>query len=257
MAMAQLPLSQRGLGSFFLQGFLINNESLKIIFLTGWILFCYNLRIPQSPKVKDESMSEKEFPEESEKTIYQRDKIAKEPVAPSDAPKPVIKPKVKKKKVFVAKKVSYTTDKQMESRVRHIRISSMDTAGVIRDTLTTFQEELAAQPTDDPDKEFHDREKLEAFFSRLARKYSICGTKKLGGDIGWVYKGMKIWDEIMTEDLLEILLKTEKYFIPEPIKTRLGIHLVLICESQIHVPKEVDEPENKPILPPAGTNIPT
>jgi parvulin-like peptidyl-prolyl isomerase len=202
-------------------------------------------------------MSEKEFPEESEKTIYQRDKTAKEPVAPSDAPKPVIKPKIKKKKVFVPKKVSYTTDKQMEFRVRHIRISSMDMAGVIRDTLIEFQEELAIQPTDDPDKEFHDREKLEAFFSRLAKKYSICGTRKLGGDIGWVYKGMKISEEVMTEDLLEILLKTEKYFIPEPIKTRLGIHLVLVCESQIHVPKETAEPDNRPNLPPAGTNIPT
>ena len=202
-------------------------------------------------------MSEKDQPAEPEKTIYQRDKTAKEPVAPSDAPKPVVKPTVKKKKVFVAKKVSYTTDKQMEFRVRHILISTMDMAGVLRDTLIEFQEELAVQPTEDPDKEFHDREKLEAFFSRLAKKYSVCGTKKLGGDIGWVYKGMKIWDEIMTDDLLEILLNTEKHFIPEPIKTRLGIHLVLVCESQIHVPKEIEEPENRPILPPAGTNIPT
>ena len=202
-------------------------------------------------------MSEKDQPAESEKTIYQRDKTAKEPVAPSDAPKPAGKPKIKKKKVFVVKKVSYTTDKQMEFRVRHILISSMEMAGVVRDTLIEFQEELAVQPTEDPDKEFHDREKLEAFFTRLARKYSVCGTKKLGGDIGWVYKGMKIWDEIMTAELLEILLKTEKHFIPEPIKTRLGIHLVLICESQIHVPKEVEEPENRPISPPAGTNIPT
>ncbi len=202
-------------------------------------------------------MSEKDQPTEPEKTIYQRDKTAKEPVAPSDEPKPEGKPKIKKKKVFVAKKVSYTTDKQMEFRVRHILISTMEMAGVVRDTLIEFQEELAAQPTDDPDKEFHDRDKLEAFFSRLARKYSVCGTKKLGGDIGWVYKGMTIWDELMTDNLLEILLKTEKHFIPEPIKTRLGIHLVLICESQIHVPKEVEEPENKPIAPPAGTNIPS
>ncbi len=202
-------------------------------------------------------MSEKQFPEESEKTIYQRDKTAKEPVAPSDEPKPIVKPKIKKKKVFVAKKVTYKTDKQMEFRVRHIRVSTLDIAELLRNTLIEFQEELAAQPTEDPDKEFHDREKLEAFFSRLAKKYSVCATKKLGGDIGWVYKGMKVWDDTMTEDMLAVLLKTEKYFIPEPIKTHLGIHLVLICESQIHVPKEVEQPENRPNLPPAGTNIPT
>ena len=202
-------------------------------------------------------MSEKQFPDESEKTTYQRDKTAKEPVAPSDAAKPVIKPKIKKKKVFVAKKAIYKTDKQMEFRVRHIRISTLEMAEVIRNTLLEFQEELAAQPTEDPDKEFHDREKLEAFFSRLAKKYSTCATKKLGGEIGWVYKDMTIWDDTMTKDLLEILLKTEKYFIPEPIKTRLGLHLVLVCESQIHVPKEVKQPENKPNIPPAGTNIPT
>jgi peptidyl-prolyl cis-trans isomerase C len=201
-------------------------------------------------------MGEKEFPEEAGETIYQRDKTAKEPVA-KDSPKPPAKPKIKPKKVFVPKKAAFQTDKPMEHRVRHIRMSSMEAAAMIRETLVEFQKELAEQPVDDPDKELHDREKVENFFARLAKKYSICTTKRLGGDLGWIYKGMNITEEIMTQDLVDTILKTEKHAIPEPIKTRLGIHLILVCESQFHTPKQIEEPENKPNIPPAGTNIPT
>ncbi len=189
-------------------------------------------------------MSEEKFPKESEKTVYQRDKTAKEPVQPADTPKPPVRPKIKPKKVFVAKKQVLKTGKPMEHRVRHIKLSSMEAAQLIRQTLIDFQKELAAQPTEDPDKEFHDREKLEKFFSKLSKKYSSCTTKGLGGELGWIYKGMKITDAIMTQSLVDTIMNTEKYTVSEPIKTRLGIHLLLLCESQIHVPKEKDSSEN-------------
>lgn len=191
-------------------------------------------------------MSEDKFPKESEKTVYERDKTAKEPVQSSDAPKPPVKPKIKPKKVFVAKKQVLKTDKPMEHRVRHIRLSSLEAAQLIRKTLIDFQKELANQPTEDPDKEFHDREKLEKFFTTLSKKYSSCTTKGLGGELGWIYTGMKISDTIMTQSLVDAIMKTEKYTIPEPIKTKLGIHLLLICESQIYVPREKGSSENKP-----------
>ena len=190
-------------------------------------------------------MSEDKFPKESEKTIYERDKTAKEPVQPSDAPKPTIKPIIKPKKVFVAKKQVLKTDKPMEHRVRHIRLSSLEAAQLLRQTLIDFQKELADQPTEDPDKEFHDREKLEKFFVTLSKKYSSCTTKQLGGELGWIYKGMKITDAIMTQSLVDIIMNTEKYTLQEPVKTRLGIHMLLVCESQIHVPKEKGDSENK------------
>ena len=61
-----------------------------------------------------------EQPKESEKTIYQRDKTAKEPKTVSDTPKQPVKPKPKIKKVFVPKKTTFTTDKPMELSLIHI-----------------------------------------------------------------------------------------------------------------------------------------
>lgn len=204
-------------------------------------------------------MSESEFPEEAGKTVYQRDKTAKEPVkADDDSAKPKVKPKIKPKKVFVPKKTTFQSDKPMEHRVRHIRLSTADMAKVIHETLVELQKELAAQPMDDPDKEFHDREKVENFFAKLAKKYSTCGTRLLGGDLGWIYKDMKIIsDETLTPDLVETILKTEKYTLPEPIQTRLGQHLILVCESQVRVEKTAEEPVNQPKKPLPGSNIPT
>lgn len=144
-------------------------------------------------------------------------------------PKPVA---IKPRKAFVAKKISAPTDKPMEHRVRHIRLSSLETAELFRQTLLDFQKELADEPTDDPDKEFADREKAENFFTRIAKKYSTCPSNALGGELGWVYPGIKP-SEIMTPNLIETILQTKKFIIPEPIKSKLGFHLILICESRI------------------------
>jgi len=195
-------------------------------------------------------MSENQNPKEPEKTIYQRDKTAKEPVKPTDAPKAPMRPKIKPKKAFVAKKVVLKTDKPMEHRVRHIRLSSMDAAQLIHQTLLDFQKELAEMPIDDPDKEFHDREKVEKFFTTLAKKYSNCSTKGLGGDLGWIHKEIKITDALLTQDLVDTIMKTESYTVPEPIKSKLGLHLILVCESQIFVPRKKDAPKEKPPTPP-------
>ncbi len=146
---------------------------------------------------------------------------------------PEARPTIKPRKVFVPKKVIAKTDKQQEYRTRHIRVSSLASANVFRQTLLDFQKELADQPSDDPDKEFEDRKKMENFFSRIAKKYSLCPTRMLGGDLEWVYKGMSFNDEILTEDLITAITQTEKFIIPEPIQTKLGYHIILICESQI------------------------
>ena len=142
----------------------------------------------------------------------------------------------------------------MELRVRHIRLSSMDAAQLIRQTLVDFQKELAEKPVDDPDKEFHDREKVEKFFAKLAKKYSNCSSKGLGGDLGWIYKEIKIIGTLLTQDLVDTIMKTENYILPEPIKTNLGVHLILVCESQVYVPRIKDDPEEKP---PTIPGVPT
>ena len=188
-------------------------------------------------------MTDKEQPQEPEKTIYQRDKTAPEPKVPDkpegEAPKrPVIKPR----KVFKPKKVKIQTKKPLEHRVRHILVSSTEAANLIRQTVIDFQNELAAEPTDDPDKEYQDYEKIEKFFARLAKKYSVCSSKAVGGDLEWIYPKMPEIEGILTTDLRDEILKCEKFVIPEPIKTKFGYHIVLACETQI-CKKIVEEQE--------------
>lgn len=180
---------------------------------------------------------------------------------------PEIRPSIKPRKVFVAKKVVAKTDKQQEYRARHIRVSSQASANMFRQTLLDFQKELAGEPSDDPDKEFDDRKKLENYFSRIAKKYSLCPTRMLGGDLEWVYKGMSFNEEILTEDLITAITETEKFTIPEPIKTKLGYHIILVCESQILKKKletksDIDPryaamQERPQALPPVRKDIPT
>ena len=190
-----------------------------------------------------------EQPKESEKTIYQRDKTAKEPKTVSDTPKQPVKPKPKIKKVFVPKKTTFTTDKPMEHRVRNIRLTSEESAKMIWEILIDFQSDLAKTEMDDPDKSFHDWEKVEKFFIRLAKKYSICQSKKLGGDLGWIYSDMTLPEQIITSELVDKIMKLEKFIIPDPIKSNLGFHILMICESQVHTPKEKPpEKESRPLF---------
>ena len=135
-------------------------------------------------------MSESEQPKESDKTIYQRDKTAKEPVTAEKASE--TKPKPKPRKAFIPKKLVKKTDKPQEYRVRQIRVSTLESANLFRQTLIDFQKELASEPIEDPDKPLHDQEKIENYFIRIAKKYSTCPTRALGGDLDWIYKGMVV-----------------------------------------------------------------
>ena len=194
-------------------------------------------------------MSKTDQPQEPEKTVYERDKTAKERQPAEGGPEAPIKPKPKIKKAFVAKKKTFATDKPMEHRVRNIRMTSMESAKMIWETLVDYQNELAQLEVDDPDKPYHDWEKMEKFFIRLAKKYSVCMSKALGGSIGWIYKDMEIAPEIMDQELVDIMMKMEKFKLLEPIKTKLGFHIIMICESQIHVPREKPpEVEFKPLF---------
>jgi len=215
-------------------------------------------------------MSNSEQPREADQTLYQRDKTAKEPKVSADTettPKP--KPKPKLRKAFVAKKLVKITDKPQEYRARHIRVSTLESANIFRQALIDFQKELASEPIEDPDKPFHDQAKVENYFIRIAKKYSTCSTKALGGDLDWVFKGMNIQpaatfggmemkkEEIVTSELIDVITQSEKYSIPEPIKTKLGYHIILSCENRDRVEKEKIITQPKPQSAPTGTNIPT
>ena len=213
-------------------------------------------------------MSKAEQPHEPEESPHQRDKTAKEPdVGFNSDPKP--KPKPKLRKAFVPKKLIKKSDKPQEYRARHIRVSTLDSANIFRQALLDFQKELASEPIDDPDKVFHDQAKVENYFVRIAKKYSTCPTKFLGGDLDWVYKGMNVQpaatfggqeikqEQKVTSELIDAITQLEKYIIPEPIKTKLGYHIILSCENRDRVEKEIIKAQPKPKASPAGTNIPT
>ena len=201
-------------------------------------------------------MSNSEQPQEPEKALYQRDKTAKEPKVSVDTQtKP--KPKPKLRKAFVPKKLVKTTDKPQEYRVRQIRVSTLESANIFRQTLIDFQKELVSEPINDPDKVFHDQEKLENYFIRIAKKYSTCQTRALGGDLGWICKRMNAQEEMITPELIDAITQSEKHIIPVPIKTKLGCHVILLCENRDRVEKEKLKMTLKPQSAPAGTNIPT
>ena len=213
-------------------------------------------------------MSNAEQPQEPDKALYQRDKTAKEPKVEAEAEiKPRPKPKIRK--AFVPKKLVKKTDKPQEYRARHIRVSTLKSANIFRQALIDFQKELASEPIEDPDKPFHDQAKVENYFIRIAKKYSTCSTKVLGGDLDWVYKGMNIQpaatfgglemkkEGIVTSELIDAITQSEKYIIPEPIKTKLGYHIILSCETRDRVEKEKPKMPLQPKSAPAGTNIPT
>ena len=203
-------------------------------------------------------MSNSEQPQEADQTLYQRDKTAKEPKVSVDTQtKPKPKPKPKLRKAFVPKKLVKTIDKPQEYRVRQIRVSTLESANIFRQTLIDFQKELASEPINDADKVFHDQEKLENYFIRIAKKYSTCQTRALGGDVGWICKGMNAQEEMITPELIDAITQSEKHIIPVPIKTKLGCHVILLCETRDRVEKEKPKMTLKPQSAPAGTNIPT
>ena len=53
------------------------------------------------------------------------------------------------------------------------------------------------------------------------------------------------------------IVETDKYVIPEPIKTRLGYHIFLVSDSRDRIEKEKVKAPIKPKTAPTGTNIPT
>jgi hypothetical protein len=173
---------------------------------------------------------------------------------PKEAPVAAKKrPPVKPRKKFVAKKQVFKSDKPLEHRVRHIRLSSLEAAQLIRQTIIDFQKELAAKPMVDVDKEIMDQERTEKFFGKLAKKYSACPSRASDGDLGWVNmpeestdSGIKTveksdfmeflpqYEKSLTKELIVGIMSCEKHKIPEPIETSSGFHVVLVCETRFH-----------------------
>ncbi len=68
------------------------------------------------------------------------------------------------------------------------------------------------------------KEKLAkgADFTQLARKFSICPSKKKGGDLGEFRRGQ------MVKAFDDVVFKRELLKVHGPIKTKFGYHLIKI-----------------------------
>ena len=49
---------------------------------------------------------------------------------------------------------------------------------------------------------------------------------------------MKVNEEIVTSELIDEITQLEKYVLPESFKTKLGYHIILLCENRDKVQKE-------------------
>ncbi|WP_077338076.1 peptidylprolyl isomerase PpiC [Pseudocolwellia agarivorans] len=59
-----------------------------------------------------------------------------------------------------------------------------------------------------------------ADFSVLAKKYSVCPSKKKGGDLGEFKKGQ------MVKQFDDVVFKKPLYKVHGPVKTKFGFHLI-------------------------------
>ncbi|MDO7086106.1 peptidylprolyl isomerase PpiC [Pseudocolwellia sp. AS88] len=59
-----------------------------------------------------------------------------------------------------------------------------------------------------------------ADFAVLAKKHSICPSKKKGGDLGEFKKGQ------MVKQFDDVVFKKELYKVHGPVKTKFGFHLI-------------------------------
>ena len=95
-------------------------------------------------------------------------------------------------------------------RVSHILLTTEDLAVTIRDML----------------KEIGDRDLQLKTFQRLAKKYSACGTRDKGGDLGFLEFNTN------AKELEEAAMATPLGEIGGPVKSQFGYHIFLITEEE-------------------------
>jgi parvulin-like peptidyl-prolyl isomerase len=95
-------------------------------------------------------------------------------------------------------------------RVSHILLTTEELALTIRDML----------------KEIGDRELLFKTFERLAKKYSACGTRSKGGDLGFLEFNTN------AKELEEAAMDTPCGEVGGPVKSKFGFHVFLITEEE-------------------------
>ena len=58
-------------------------------------------------------------------------------------------------------------------------------------------------------------------FAKLARKFSLCPSKKRGGDLGEIFPGQ------LVKPVEQVIFKKELQKVHGPVKSKFGFHLVV------------------------------
>jgi peptidyl-prolyl cis-trans isomerase C len=105
-------------------------------------------------------------------------------------------------------------------RVSHIVLTTEDLAKVLLDHFK--------------DDEYKDKEMLFKMFAKMAKKYSACGTRNKGGDLGFI--------EFNTSapELEKAAMETPVGEVRGPIKSKFGYHVFVVTEEEAMGDLDVD-----------------
>ena len=96
-------------------------------------------------------------------------------------------------------------------RISHIVLTTKEVADMILETLQSFGEDQY--------------ELMLKTFARLAKKYSACGTRKTGGDLGILEV------HTSTPELYKAVMETPEKQLGGPVKTGFGYHVFIITHE--------------------------
>ncbi len=105
-------------------------------------------------------------------------------------------------------------------RVSHIVLTTEDLAKVLLDHFK--------------DDEYKDKEMLFKMFAKMAKKYSACGTRNKGGDLGFI--------EFNTSapELEKAAMETPVGEVRGPVKSKFGYHIFIVTEEEAMGDLDVD-----------------
>jgi peptidyl-prolyl cis-trans isomerase C len=97
-------------------------------------------------------------------------------------------------------------------RISHIVLSTEELANVLLEHLS--------------DDEYKDREMLFKVFAKMAKKYSACGSRFKGGDLGFLEHNTS------APEVEKAAMKAPVGIVQGPIKSKFGYHIFVITEEE-------------------------
>ena len=97
-------------------------------------------------------------------------------------------------------------------RISHIVLSTEELAKVLLDHLK--------------EDEYKDREMLFKVFAKMAKKYSACGSRFKGGDLGFLEHNTS------APEVEKAAMEAPVVVVQGPIKSKFGYHIFIITEEE-------------------------